>query len=173
MNTVLITTDLFVCWKVANSYILKHHCTTECLTPTSFVEASIIETTVAHSAKCVNLIWLNLLCTFQSDLIWTVNKNIDFDMQRTFDTILIAVILIASQYLCSSTASKNDGGEHQRSKRFVFLKGSGIGVSWKCLTKQNKFKLLLLISVFGRVGHSSEYSKQTTCLHGLQLWSAF
>lgn len=43
--------------------------------------------------------------------------------------VVIAIILFACQYLNSSIASKNDGEEHERNKRFVFLKGSGVGVS--------------------------------------------
>lgn len=72
-------------------------------------------------------------------------------MQRTFDTIVIAIILIASQYLCSSIASKNDDEEHQRSKRFVFLKGSGIGVSLEFgFQLKNFFLIVIYLSIWLR-----------------------
>lgn len=50
-------------------------------------------------------------------------------MNRKLDTFVIAIALIACQYLSCSIASKDAAEEHERIKRFVFLKGSGIGVS--------------------------------------------
>lgn len=47
-----------------------------------------------------------------------------------FYTIVITTVLIACQHINhSATASKNDNEEHERSKRFIFLRTSGIGVS--------------------------------------------
>lgn len=50
-------------------------------------------------------------------------------MNRKLDTIVITVALIAYQYMNYGFASESVDENHERSKRFVFLKTAGIGVS--------------------------------------------
>lgn len=50
-------------------------------------------------------------------------------MKGILDTTIVAIGLIVCLYSCISIALKNDNEHHERSKRFVFLKTSGIGVS--------------------------------------------
>lgn len=51
-------------------------------------------------------------------------------------TIFITIVIIMCQHINSFSASKNEtkNETHERNKRFVFLRGSGIGVSWKRCT---------------------------------------
>ncbi|XP_031621775.1 uncharacterized protein LOC116339847 [Contarinia nasturtii] len=44
-----------------------------------------------------------------------------------FYTVVITIILIVCQQIVGSIALKNNSEEHERNKRFVFLRGSGIG----------------------------------------------
>lgn len=101
-----------------------------------------------------------------------------------FYTIVITVVLIACQHINSCVhATKNDDDEHERSKRFVFLQTSGIGVSnhehfklffvqFECIQSDLITFLCVIIdlcvSVFGGVGYSNQCNKSATCLYGFQ-----
>lgn len=50
-------------------------------------------------------------------------------MNQIFKTIVLIIALIVCQYLYCSALSRNGEVEHERSKRFAFLKTAGIGVS--------------------------------------------
>lgn len=64
---------------------------------------------------------------------------VKYKMNLKLDTIFITIALIACQHVngISRVAQQHTEDEHERSKRFVFLKTSGIGVSRKCLFMQS------------------------------------